>query len=249
MVDVTHGTRRGFPATRLSIVRELSSRDTASRREAFEVLVASYWKPVYTYLRLCRDASPSDAEDWTQGFFVHALERGDLDGYDPERARFRTWLRACLDGYVANERKKARRKKRGGDIRHVSLDFETAEGELRHREIPAGDDIEEAFHREWVRELLHASLEELRTSSLEAGRELEFGIFARYDLEGPEQESRPTYADVAEHFGVPTTKVVNVLHAMRRRLRALVLERVRTLSATDEEFRAEVAAIFDVGRV
>ena len=97
-----------FPATRYSAVREAASADPETRRRGYESLLAAwYWKPVYKYLRVRWNASSEDAEDLTQGFFARAFEKGLLERYDLSRARFRTYLRTCLDSYVANERKAA----------------------------------------------------------------------------------------------------------------------------------------------
>ncbi len=51
-------------------------------------------------------------------------------------------LRTCLDGFAANERKAARRLKRGGGQAHLSLDFEGAEEELRRHGAGEGLDVE-----------------------------------------------------------------------------------------------------------
>lgn len=50
-----------------------------------------------------------------------------VERYDPARARFRTYLRLCLDGFASNARKAERRLKRGGDVTLVPLDFQAAE--------------------------------------------------------------------------------------------------------------------------
>ena len=38
---------------------------------------------------------------------MRALEKDFFDGYDPEKGSFRTYLRTCLDRFVANEKKAA----------------------------------------------------------------------------------------------------------------------------------------------
>ena len=134
-----------FPPTRHSIVAGAQSDDPDARRQAFDVLVAAYWKPVYKYLRLKWQASDEDARDLTQEFFARAFEKAFFQRYDPDKARFRTYLRVCLDGFAANERKAARRLKRGGDHAIVPLDFQSAEGELRQHEIPDGADLDEGI--------------------------------------------------------------------------------------------------------
>ena len=102
------GSRRRFPETRHSLVRDAGDPDPAVRRRALEGLIASYWKPVYVCLRIHWGVSNEDAKDLTQGFFASLLESPTLARFDPARAKFRTYLRTCLDGYVSNERKAAR---------------------------------------------------------------------------------------------------------------------------------------------
>src|SRR5215204_4867072 len=119
-----------FPVTNHSAISNARSSDKSVRRRAFDTILASYWKPAYKYIRLKWHADNEDAKDLTQGFFAHAFEKNYLATYDPRKASFQTFLRTCLDGFVANERKAGRRLKRGGDMDHYQLDFATAEDEL-----------------------------------------------------------------------------------------------------------------------
>jgi RNA polymerase sigma factor (sigma-70 family) len=235
----------GFPATRLSILAAAKSGDRDERQRAFGVLVQSYWKPVYKYLRLRFRASPEDAEDLTQGFFARAFDKGFFDRFDARRARFRTFLRTCLDGYAANQRAASRRKKRGGGQPVLSLDFATAEGELRLHPAAPGTDLEEYFHREWVRCVFSLAVEALRRQAAERGRQDAFEAFRRYDLD-PEEGERPTYAEIGRAIGAPATQVTNYLAAMRREFRALVLRSLREQCATEAEYRAEARALLGV---
>ena len=119
-----------FPATRHSVVAGIASADTHTRRVAFDALVSAYWRPVYKYVRIKWRRDREDAADLTQEFFARAFERGSLGRFEPGRARFRTFLRVCLDGFVANEIKARGRLKRGGEVSFVPLDFAAAEHEL-----------------------------------------------------------------------------------------------------------------------
>ena len=125
------GPLHKFPVTNHSaIVRRAQRRSTHTRRRAFDTILASYWKPAYKYIRLKWQADNEDAKDLTQGFFANAFEKNHFASYDAGKASFQTFLRTCLDGFVANERKAGRRLKRGGDMDHYQLDFATAETEL-----------------------------------------------------------------------------------------------------------------------
>ena len=236
----------GFPATRHSVILASASADPDARRQAFASIVEAYWKPVYKYTRLKWHAPPDEAEDLTQAFFARAFEKTFFSAYDPSKARFRTFLRTCLDAFVANERKAAGRLKRGGGTVVVPLDFQTAEGELRHHDVAVAPDMEEFFDREWARSILALAVERLRAHYAASGREKYFRAFEKYDLEGSEAGRRVTYGDLARELGVRPSDVTNYLAAARRQFRAFVLDRLRELTSGDEEFAAEAKRLLGV---
>ena len=58
-----------------------------------------------------------------------------------------------------------------------------------------------------------------------------------------EGDSRPTYADLARDLAVTAATVTNHLAAMRRQFRQIVLNRLRELTSSEEEFEAEAARL------
>lgn len=243
--DALHTGAGRFPITRHSVIGALDASDPSERRQAWDTLIAAYWKPVYKHLRLAWNVPREDAEDLTQEFFARALEGGVLERFDPDKARFRTYLRVCLDRFASNARKAEGRLKRGGASEHLSLDFPGAERELGHLRA-AGADVDEAFRQELIRALFSDAVDVLRERSLAAGKATQFAIFERYDLR-PTGGDAPTYAALAEEFDVPATQVTNWLAAMRRSFRAIVLERLRAVTATEDEFRVEAHELFGPG--
>jgi len=229
-----------FPSTRLSVISLARSPDPVIRRRAHTALVSTYWKPVYRYIRLRWNATPDDAEDLTQEFFAGAIESPTFERYDAARGRFRTYLRTCIDGFVANAHKAAGRQKRGGGVEHVPLDFTTAEGEIRELPIPSSQDPETLFRDEWVRHLFELAVEDTRTQCAGDDKTVHFSLFERYDLAPRDETSRLSYDDLARELGIPVTQVTNYLALARRRFRAALLERVREATGSDDEFRAEV---------
>ena len=242
-----------FPATRHSVVAGIASPDHDVRRVAFDALVSAYWRPVYKYVRIKWHADRDDAADLTQEFFARAFEKGSLGRFDPARARFRTFLRVCLDGFVANEHKAAGRIKRGGGLSFVSLDFMAAESELTDQQaaphggngtaVPSVDD-DALFRQEWVRALFADGVSALRESCDAAGKTTQFAVFERYDLD--DAHERPTYAQLGAELGIPVTQVTNYLAFARRELRRHVLERLRALCASDDEFRLEARELLGI---
>lgn len=233
-----------FPSTHWSAVEAARGDDPAARERGFDAIVTAYWKPVYKYIRIRWGRSNEDAKDLTQGFFVRVIEKGDLAGYDPSRARLRTFMRTCVDRFVQNADKAAKRLKRGGGAVQ-SLDFETAEGELARVDPPAPGSPDEFFEREWVRSLFGLAVDALREEFAAAGKTTQFRLFEIYDLEDG-GESRPSYQDLAGRFGIAVTDVTNYLAAARRGFRRIALATLRDMTATEDEFRREAQSLMGI---
>jgi DNA-directed RNA polymerase specialized sigma24 family protein len=233
-----------FPETKRSLVLAVQSKDAAERERALETVVAAYWRPVYRHVRGRFRVQEAEAEDLAQGFFAAALEKGWLARYEPARGRFRSYLLACLEAFVANERRAFRRLKRGGGRATVPLEDEGPDGEPRELPLADAADIEAEFQREWSRGLFALAVRTLRERCAGTSRAVAFQLFERYDLEGQDAPQPPRYADLAHEFGLPVTQVTNHLHWARRELRKTVLETLRAITASEEEYRAEARALF-----
>jgi RNA polymerase sigma factor (sigma-70 family) len=241
-----HDERTGhrFPATSHSLVEAITHADREVRKRALELLVAAYWRPVYSHLRLQWHMAPSDAEDVTQDFFAQLLDKELLARYDQRRARFRTFLRVCLDGFAGNQRRAARRIKRGGEAVLLPLDLVDAEGELRPLEVPDPYDPEARFRAVWVRSLFTEAMGRLQREYRDSGKDRDFQVFERYDLTDRPGGQHVTYADLGRELGLTATQVNNYLAAARHRLREIVLEHLRAICVSEAEFRAEVRDLF-----
>jgi DNA-directed RNA polymerase specialized sigma24 family protein len=238
MPDQFPGGASAFPETGHSLLERLASTEASARARALDLVCAHYWRPVYQYIRLRWGIEPADAQDLTQGFFLHLLDTPTLERYDRGRARFRTYLRLCLDGWCANRHAEARRLKRGGGMDLLSLDVAGAEAGLGDAVAIAGDP-DAWFRRELVRDLFGRSLAELRARLERAEKGVAYALFERYDVDGPGALTRPTYAQLAGEFDLPVTQVTNFLAYARREFRGIVLEQLRELSSSDAEFRDE----------
>jgi RNA polymerase sigma factor (sigma-70 family) len=237
-----------FPATRLSVIRGANHTDARIRGQALDTLAAGYWKPVYKYLRFRWRMPAEHAEEFTQGFFAHALERDLFARYDPDRSRFRTYLRTCLDGFVANEHKAAQRLKRGGGVAHVALDVPGVEQELARQGEPASSDPEAYFHREWIRSVFGEAIDRLRAACAEDNQHERFALFECHDLATLEDDERPTYRELAQRAGLTVHDVTNHLAAARRQFRVIVFDLLCALCGSEADARAELRDIFGAHR-
>lgn len=229
-----------FPATRHSVVDRIRAADPEARRIAFGDLVDGYWKPVYKHLRRTWHLAPDDAQDLTQGFFAEAFQKGWLERFDPAKARFRTFVRVCVDRFAMNARQADGRLKRGGGVAAVPLDFDGADRELAA--VPtAATDPDASFHREFVRALFERTVQAVRRESDAAGREPDFILFERYDLA---PEAGVSYAQLATELGLTPAQVTNRLARVRRRFRELALADLRALCGSEAEFQREARDLF-----
>lgn len=243
MIDDTHigGAGSAFPSTRWSLIVAARSPEVEERQRALDLLIAAYWKPVYKYIRLRWNKPNEDAKDLTQEFFSRLLEKDFLDSFNPERARLRTFLRVCVDRFLANEEKAAHRLKRGGDLQFMSLDFESAEGEIRQIDIPAPEQMDDFFTREWIRSVFTLAVERLRSECEQRGKHAHFRLLELYDIDEGGREL--TYEEVAKQFGLKASDVTNYLAYARREFRRIVLEQLRGMTASEEEFRREARTL------
>src|SRR5262245_42225789 len=133
-----------FATTLWSTILSARDGDEGTRKAALDRLCARYWTPLYAYL-LRKGLPAPDAQDAVQGFFAYFLEKELLRKVDRRRGRFRRYLLAVLEHWLANERRTATAQKRGG------FDFATARRTLVFDPAAPPD---EAFRRTWAMEVL-----------------------------------------------------------------------------------------------
>src|SRR3974390_685886 len=117
---------RLFVTTHWSVVLAAKDQDSPRGAQALELLCRTYWYPLYAFVR-SSGYSPPDAQDLTQEFFARLFEKDSLRLVEPEKGRFRTFLKMALKRFMAKEWARLRADKRGG--RQVHLSFDTAMGE------------------------------------------------------------------------------------------------------------------------
>ena len=115
----------------------------------------------------------TDAQDLTQGFFLHLLEHRALSGVDRLKGKFRSFLLACFQNYLSVEARRAHRLKRGGQCQFVSLDLETAENRYQY-EPEDYLTAEKIFEARWALTLLDHAMTVLREEYVGRGKESVF---------------------------------------------------------------------------
>src|SRR5258705_662087 len=119
-----------FRPTRWSVVLLSAQSEAPGSRAAVAALCGLYWYPLYAFIRR-RGYNPEDAQDLTQGFFLHLFDHKALTEVDPLKGKFRSFLLASLQNYLSKELDRTRCLKRGGKTEFVPLDAKNAEDRYR----------------------------------------------------------------------------------------------------------------------
>ncbi len=222
--------RRSFPTTFWSTILRASAPDPVVRRETMEKLLSQYWRPVYCCVRFGWNKSVEDAKDVVQDFFADLLERDFLKDVDPEKGRFRSFLRAALKNFMMNEKRDAARLKRGGGARVVPLDG------LEDLQAEAGDP-DRVFDGAWLRSILDRAVETVRSELSKDSQRPYFRVFELYDLGGA---AEPTYRSVAEEVGLSESDVRNYLHTARQALRKILIRQISEYALDEHDVEEEL---------
>jgi DNA-directed RNA polymerase specialized sigma24 family protein len=240
-IDSTAGARFNFRTTQWGLVTAASAEGAAEARVALGELYQLYCYPVYTFIRRC-GYRREDAQDLTQDFFVHLLEKGALGRADPHRGRFRNFLLGALRHFLANAAERDSACKRGGGCQRVFLDDDAAE-ECYQLAAPEGLTAEKLFEAQWAGALVEATFARLRCELESEGKGHIFEALQGF-LAG---RAAPSYQKVADGLNLSLGAVKTAIHRLRGRFGALLREEVaRTVAAPaeiDEELRYLRAAL------
>jgi RNA polymerase sigma factor (sigma-70 family) len=214
-------------------------RSTPQSDLALEQLCKTYWFPLYAYVRR-HGHTKEDAEDLTQEFFARFLGKNYLAGLSAERGRFRAFLLASLKHFLANEWDKSQRQKRGGNITHLSLDWQTADTQFQVAATnePSPD---KAFDREWAVTLLAKVIERLQAECETEGRGKQFAELKIFLTVGKGELS---HAEAAQKLGMDETAVRVAVHRLRKRYRQLLRDEIAQTLADAADVNEEMRALF-----
>jgi DNA-directed RNA polymerase specialized sigma24 family protein len=230
-----------FPATRWSIVLAAAQEGAPAGASALSELCRLYWYPVFAYLR--RSGHPiHTAQDLTQAFFLHLLERRAFGRADQLKGSFRGFLIGCLKFYESNERERQQALKRGGGVRLVSFDLEEAEGRyLVDNRRSSVDSAEFAFDRHWAHVVTHRALDTIKADfadDLTTYERLKGFLVAGSDA--------GSYESAAQDLGVSLALLKSAIHRLRRAYRDAVRREIAVTVSAPHEVDEEVRHLINV---
>ena len=232
-----------FHDTRWTLVSRSRGEDTQAK-VALSELCEAYYAPVMAFLR--RDGRAEDvARDLAHDFFAKLLAGGTIDGADPLRGKFRSYLLMVLKRFAANQRIHDHAAKRGGGQIHAVIDGEsdmTGAG-LQIADVKA-EAPDAAFDRQWALTLLTRALARLESEMRDEGKSEHFDVLKPWLT--AEADATPQSA-VATKLGMSIEAIKVAVHRLRKRFREAVrAEIAQTVSDADtvrEELDSLMAAL------
>jgi DNA-directed RNA polymerase specialized sigma24 family protein len=228
-----------FRTTRWSMVLSAGHPSAANAAQALEQLCAAYWYPLYTWLRY-RGYSFHDAQDLTQAFLGHLLDKNRLRTPSPEKGKFRSFLLAALKNFLANEWDKTQALKRGAQFTFVSVDEDR--GEDRYRCDPSHEITpDKAFEQTWATTLLESVLDKLRKEYAGANKAELFEALQGY-LSG--DKGAVAYSEMAARLNLKEGALKMSVLRLRRRFGELLRNEIAHTVTSAEEIDDEIRALF-----
>jgi RNA polymerase sigma factor (sigma-70 family) len=226
-----------FATTQWTVVLTAGEEDSTRARQALEELCRTYWYPIYACIRR-KGYAPADAEDLAQGFFALLLELHSLAAVRRERGRFRSFLLASLNHYIADEWDRASAARR--DVRRtIPLDPQAAE----QRYIQALADTvtpERLFERQWALTLLETVVRRLQAEYESAGKG-ELFMALRFAITG--QRSTVPYTELAGQLAMSEPAVRVAVHRLRQRYRRILRQEIAQTVASPQDVADELRAL------
>jgi RNA polymerase sigma-70 factor (ECF subfamily) len=228
-----------FRTTHWSVV--LSAGLSPEGASAMEQLCRNYWFPLYTFVRR-RGYPAHEAQDLTQEFFMRLMEGSGLEGVQPEKGKFRTYLLASMKHFLAKEWRDQHRIKRGGKLEFLC--WEELQAEERFALEPHADsNPEESFDQHWARTLARNALDRLRAEEEREGNEARFEVLKKY-LQS--DATAAAYSETAVRIGLSEPAVKSAIYRLRRRYAQIVRDSIAQTVSSAGEVEEEIRSLIEL---
>ena len=228
-----------FHDTRWTLVSR-SRGSEPEARAALSELCEAYYAPVVAFLR--RDGRDEDtARDLAHDFFAKLLAGDAINGADPLRGRFRSYLLSALKRFAADQRDHDHAAKRGGGQIHAVIENEdssTSAGlQIADDRVEAPD---VAFDRQWALTVLARALATLEAELRDSGKGLQFDTLKPWLT--ADGDATPQ-AEAAAKLGLSEEAIKVAIHRLRKRFRDAVKDEIAQTVSDSGNVRDELDAL------
>lgn len=232
--------QRPFEETNWQTVRSIGLGGPAAESARNE-LCRLYWYPLYAYVRK-KGHSPDDAQELTQEFLSRLIHGTDFGGLDPAKGKFRAFLLAAMNHFLANEWRREQTQKRGGGRITFSINADEAEAQFTkepsHNQSPA-----RFYDLQWARTLMDSALSKMRADYERADNPFLFPVLQDIVEDNRDDE---TLSSLAQRVSMTPAAFRKALERFRKQYRERLQAEVRltvsvaTLVKEETEFIRKV---------
>jgi RNA polymerase sigma-70 factor (ECF subfamily) len=232
------GTRGVFLTTHWTLIEDVKA-SPDKNIALVGLLLETYWKPVYCYLRR-KGRDNEQAKDLTQDFFHEVVLNRNLVGRaDKDKGRFRSFLLYALNQYLINKDRDKRAQKRIPREKLASLDM------MELPNLPESfsqASAEDSYNYAWLSALLERVISEVRIACSEHGMEIHWLLFKDHVLDPILGADEPTsLTELCDKYGIEDTKKAsNMMMTVKRRFHKVLMEHVRKSVASEEQITEEL---------
>ena len=231
--------RPQFATTHWTVVLAAGQSSSVQQKQALEILCQSYWFPLYAFLRR-KGYDNHQAEDYTQGFFAHILEKHGLQRADPRYGKFRSFLMIRLKGFLSDERDRSQALKRGGGKKILPLNFQNAEGQYT---LEPADRLspEKLFEKSWAMTVLERTMDRLEADMTQKNRHK---LFEHLKVYLTTDKDVIPYQSMADELDMTEGTIRVAVHRLRRQYRKLLRDEVAQTVGDEEKLDEEMGCLF-----
>ena len=226
-----------FPLTPWSSILRGEELGDDARRDILRRLLARYWQPLYRCVRFGWNLEPSEATRRLEEFFFALLHTDMLRGLDPEKGRFREFLKRRLEEFMATADETARGEApRETGIADLS---EAAAVEAPQDERSPGGEPGEVFDSSWVELLIERALGRYAEEAADEPEDGPFAVFRGIDLETQRDPERRR-SELAAELKLSEEQLNERLHEARKHFRRVMAEQIHDYALDDSDAREEL---------
>jgi RNA polymerase sigma factor (sigma-70 family) len=220
-----------FPSTSWDLLADAARRDARSAA-ALAQFSERYYAAVRAFI-VAVTRRPADADDLTQRFFeAIVLSSRLLPKADPERGRFRAYLKQAIRNFLIDEFRRDARV----PAPQVAVDPLTPPELL---DTTARADA--AMLREWARSLVAMAVTRVESICAAGGQLEHFELFKRRYLADADQV--PSWRDVGEAFGLDEKTARSRAETAARHFRAVLRELVASDAGSERDVDSELRSV------
>ena len=233
---------KNFHTTRWTIVRKAQG-ETPEAKSALSELCQAYYTPIFRFL-LLQGKSHDEAEELSHSFFARLLGKNSIHHADQKKGRFRSYLLGALKHYLAEDHRNKGRLKRGGNIKHQSLDEPATEATSSPQLTDPTSSIPDSyFDREWALALMDRGLRTVEATFTKSGKSLHFKTLKPW-LMGDSTTLCQASAAVALNLSPGAIKVS--IHRLRKAFADAIRAEIAQTVDTPEEISQELNYLIEV---